>query len=134
MIAKNNIFNIRATSEVWQGQVGQRRGFVEFQTEKMAVRAWLKLMKTYREKHGLDTIEKIVNRFAPPSENNTQAYITFLATNVHKAADQPLESHEDYARLGAAMAWYETNTRYAAMRVYEMMKQTGIYIPDYGDE
>ena len=134
MIAKNNIFNIRVSGDVWQGQIGQRRGFVEFQNEKMAVRAWLKLMKTYREKHGLDTIEKIVNRFAPPSENNTQAYIQFLTTNVHKAADQRLESHEDYARLGAAMAWYETNTRLAAMRVYEAMKLTGIYIPDYGEE
>jgi len=134
MIAKNNIFNIRAGASVWQGQTGVRRGFVEFQSEKMAIRAWLKLMTTYREKYHLDTIEKIVNRFAPPAENNTQAYIHFLTINVHKAADAPLQSHEDYSRLGAAMAWYETNTKVAALKIYEAMKLNGIYIPDYGEE
>ena len=123
MIAKHNFFNIRAAQDVWQGQVGQRRGFVEFQNEKMAVRAWLRLMRTYREKHQCDTIASIVTRFAPPSENNTLNYIRYCVEKVGKPASAKLEYNADYCKLAEAMAFYETNTRLHEQRVFEIMKQ-----------
>ena len=123
MIAKHNFFNIRAAQDVWQGQVGQRRGFVEFQNERVAVRAWLRLMRTYREKHGCDTIASIVTRFAPPSENNTQAYIRYCEAKTGKNRNTKLQSNADYCQLAEAMAFYETNTKLASLRVKEIMKQ-----------
>ena len=76
MIAKNNIFNIRA-GQNWQGKTGVRRGFVEFVNKEYAIRAWLILMRTYRRR-GLTTLRQIVTTFAPPKENNTEAYIDFV--------------------------------------------------------
>ena len=133
MIAKHNFFNIRAAQDVWQGQVGQRRGFVEFQNEKMAVRAWLRLMRTYREKHGLDTIASIVTRFAPPSENNTQAYIRFCEAKTGKNRNTKLQSNADYCKLAEAMAFYETNTKLPELRVFEIMKQNKWPVIDNGE-
>ena len=74
MIAKNNIYNIRQGAK-WMGMTGTRRGFVEFENQSYAIRAWLVLMRTYRRRHGLRTIREIVARFAQHSENDTGLYV-----------------------------------------------------------
>lgn len=38
-------------------------------------RAMFKCLNTYSRKYGLDTIRKMISRWAPPSENDTDAYI-----------------------------------------------------------
>ena len=60
MIAKNNIFNIRAGGAKWIGMTGTRKGFVEFDNREHAIRAWLVLMRTYRRRYGCKTIRTIV--------------------------------------------------------------------------
>ena len=45
MIAKNNIFNIRAGRAQWLGMTGTCKGFVEFETREHGIRAWLVLMQ-----------------------------------------------------------------------------------------
>ena len=77
MIAKNNIFNIRAGRAQWLGMTGTCKGFVEFETREHGIRAWLVLMRNYRRRYGCRTIRQIVTRFAPPSENNTERYIRY---------------------------------------------------------
>ena len=47
MIAKNNIFNIRANGSSWIGMKGTRKGFVEFDTREHGIRAWLNLGHTF---------------------------------------------------------------------------------------
>ena len=47
MIAKNNIFNIRAGRAQWLGMTGTCKGFVEFETREHGIRAWLVLMRNY---------------------------------------------------------------------------------------
>ena len=47
MIAKNNIFNIRAGKAQWLGMTGTCKGFVEFETREHGIRAWLVLMRNY---------------------------------------------------------------------------------------
>ena len=81
MIATNNIFNIRVGKQPWHGQVGTKKGFVEFDTREHAIRAWLVLMRTYRRRYQRYTIRDIVGRFAPPNENNTNKYISFVERN-----------------------------------------------------
>ena len=60
MIAKNNIFNIRANGSSWIGMKGTRKGFVEFDTREHGIRAWLVLMRTYRRKYACVTMRSIV--------------------------------------------------------------------------
>ena len=110
MIAKNNIFNIRANGAKWIGQVGSNKGFAEFDTQEHAIRAWLVLMRTYRKKYGLTTIKGIISRFAPPSENNTEKYIRYCCTVTLKGSMEPITNRATYYVLGQAMARMETGT------------------------
>ena len=111
MIAKNNIFNIRAGRAEWQGMTGTRKGFVEFMDQEHAIRAWLVLMRNYRRQYHCDSIRKIVTRFAPPTENNTANYIQFCAKEVGTLADNRLERYTEYAMLAVAMAKMETSVK-----------------------
>lgn len=75
---RNNPLNIRFNSENnWLGQVGNQGGFVEFQSSYYGRRAAYRLILHYI-KDGCDTLDDILHRFAPPSENPTAKYINFV--------------------------------------------------------
>ena len=129
MIAKNNIFNIRYTTQTkWTGQIGQNKGFVEFDTREHAIRAWLVLMRTYRKKHGCDTIEKIITRFAPPIQNNTRAYINFCVGYTGLKRNDQIAYNMDYCRLGVAMAKIETNSVITGIEIWDVADTYNIKI------
>ena len=82
-IRNNNPLNIRLSKDRWQGQIapslsgraGGEASFCQFQTMQYGYRAAFKLLKAYIEKHHCRTIRFIINRWAPPKENNTNAYL-----------------------------------------------------------
>lgn len=75
-LRNNNPGNIRLSTTQWQGQVpGEDTAFVTFETMAHGIRALVVLLQTYFNKHRLDTVRKIISRWAPPSENDTDAYI-----------------------------------------------------------
>ena len=126
MIAKNNIFNIRA-GQNWQGKTGVRKGFVEFETREYAIRAWLVLMRTYRHR-GCKTIRQIVTRFAPPKENSTEAYIDFVCRQLHYNENYELKADSTYILLGIAMAAMETSTVLRYHEIFNVMEKFNIRI------
>ena len=73
----NNPLNIRRSKDKWKGMSPKQTdpAFVQFQTMAYGYRAAFVLLRTYRQKYGYNTIRKIVKRWAPPSENNTDRYI-----------------------------------------------------------
>lgn len=74
----NNPLNIRFNpANKWRGQLGEYRGFCHFKNNAYGFRAGFIILGNYIA-HGFDTIEKIVTRWAPPCENNTEAYINFV--------------------------------------------------------
>ena len=80
-IRNNNPLNIRRTKTVWQGMKTKvtDRSFVEFESMAYGYRAAWRTLFTYFYKHfGARkpvTAGHIINRWAPPSENDTPAYI-----------------------------------------------------------
>ena len=128
MVAKNNIFNIRAGRAQWLGMTGTCRGFVEFDTREHAIRAWLVLMRNYRQKYGCRTIRQIVSRFAPPSENQTERYIRYCCQTVVLGDNADICQDIMYAMLGVAMARMETGTRLDISEVRSIMKKYNICI------
>lgn len=76
-IRNNNPGNIRLGKIRWQGQkpVQTDSSFVEFESPVMGLRALMKVLLTYWVKYRLDTVESIINRYAPPHENATDHYI-----------------------------------------------------------
>ena len=126
MIAKNNIFNIRA-GQNWQGKTGVRKGFVEFMNREYAIRAWLILMRTYRRR-GVKSIRQIVTRYAPPKENNTEGYIDFVCRQTKYNAGCELKADSSYILLGIAMAAMETSTQLHYLEIYDVMQKFNIKI------
>jgi hypothetical protein len=72
----NNPGNIEITKDKWEGMSKKQKDkrFVTFDTPEHGIRAIGKILKSY-SKTGRDTIEEIVTRWAPPVENDTEAYI-----------------------------------------------------------
>lgn len=80
-IRNNNPGNLRLGATRWQGQKAFQfdPDFVEFETPEMGLRALMRVLLTYYRKYRLDTVESIINRFAPPHENATDGYIHHVA-------------------------------------------------------
>lgn len=79
-IRNNNPTNIRRTNDKWRGlaPLQQDRGFFQFSDKIYAYRATFIILSNYMKK-GVNTIGKIIRRWAPASDNNdTNAYITFV--------------------------------------------------------
>lgn len=98
-IRNHNPGNIRRNSDPWQG-LAERQGDVKFFTFKSPVygiRALARTLITYQDKHGLRTIRQIIGRWAPPVENNTNAYVRAVADVIDLDADEMLDLHNfDY--------------------------------------
>ncbi|MBZ6394980.1 structural protein [Pantoea brenneri] len=77
-IRNNNPGNIR-WGENWRGLVpgAQRtdKAFCQFVSPEYGIRAMMIILTHYQMQHGLSTIAGIIHRWAPPDENDTQAYI-----------------------------------------------------------
>jgi len=93
-IRNNNPGNIRWGDE-WQGLVPQAqrtdKSFCQFISSEYGIRAMIIILRNYQSKYGLKTITGIVKRWAPPNENDTQAYIRSVATATGTAADKPID-------------------------------------------
>lgn len=126
MISRNNIFNIRKGPKAWKGETGANKGFVEFETREYSIRAWIVLMRTYRLKHRCATVRAIITRYAPPNENNTEAYIKYCRERVYKSDTTWLSTTADYVRLGCAMAKMETGTVLTAEEIYDVMRKYNV--------
>lgn len=84
-IRNNNPLNIRKGSN-WQGEKKPQtdRDFEQFESMQYGVRAGFKILRKYMTGYNgltekFNTIEKIIRRWAPPSENNTKAYIEHVS-------------------------------------------------------
>jgi hypothetical protein len=83
IIPRNNPGNIRKVASItWQGeQPGTAVGdFITFDTLVNGYRAMIKDFQT-KINRGVDTLAKIITVWAPPSENDTAAYITVVSDN-----------------------------------------------------
>lgn len=70
-----NPLNIRYSKNVkWQGQDGEEGGFVKFGSFSFGYRAAVKILRSYA-KRDIKSIGKIIETWAPQTENNTKAYV-----------------------------------------------------------
>ncbi|WP_340618849.1 structural protein [Xenorhabdus entomophaga] len=82
-IRNNNPGNIdHNPANKWQGQLKHdpkiEKRFCRFETAEHGIRALMKLLTNYH-KGGHNSVSKMINRYAPNSENNTTAYINGVA-------------------------------------------------------
>lgn len=72
----NNPGNIRISNQSWVGKIepSSDAEFEQFDTPEHGIRAMAKIILTYYH-NGINTIDGVVTKWAPPSENPTAAYI-----------------------------------------------------------
>lgn len=75
-IRNNNPGNIRH-GDRWQGLSAEQTDseFCVFSQPEYGIRALCRILRTYQRKYGLRDVHSIINRFAPPVENDTESYI-----------------------------------------------------------
>lgn len=93
-VRNNNPGNVRKGT-AWNGldPEGSDPDFCVFLTPQYGIRVIAKLMFAYQDFHDLNTIRGIVDRWAPPSENDTDAYAQFVAEHAGWGIDTHLNLH-----------------------------------------
>lgn len=93
-IRNNNPGNIRKGSSQWVGKVnGFDSSFETFDTAENGIRALAVLLKKYMQT-GTRTVRTIIKKYAPSTENDTEAYVIQVSRAVGLPPDRPLdESH-----------------------------------------
>lgn len=83
----NNAGNIRATSLPWEGKGPPQNGFETFGTPQAGANAMFKNLGAYVQANPTMTVAQAIAKWAPPTENNTQAYVQRLseATGINPA-------------------------------------------------
>lgn len=90
-LSLNNPGNIKHSPTQWLGEIPSRdQVFKQFESLQWGVRAAGKLLLNYFHIYHLDTVAKLVSRWAPPVENQTQVYIERVALALRVGPDDPL--------------------------------------------
>jgi len=108
-LRNNNPLNIRHSRDFFLGEIkGTDRAFKSFVSLAYGYRAAFVTLYTYL-KSGRNTIEKIIFKWAPPSENNTLGYIAKVEKYSGVPKDKVLTAVDgaEYILIVAAMSAVE---------------------------
>ena len=78
---------------------GSNARFAKFGSTAEGVSALAKQLQRYGER-GLDTVSKIINKYAPSSENDTKAYVEVLSKRLGVSGDQKLDLNDSSTLTG----------------------------------
>lgn len=113
-IRNNNPGNLEySKSNPWVGQNGDDGRFAKFETPEHGIRALGRNLMSY-QRQGIDTVNEIINRWAPPTDNNdTAAYIKAVCEQLGVSADEPLDSSnpDTLKALCAAIIQHENGSQ-----------------------
>lgn len=97
----NNPTNIKDFGIPWQGIMpledrnadqAAEQTFEVFRAPWWGIRAAAVLLRNYYQKYGLDTVRKIINRWAPPADDNpTSIYVKYVAAQMRVDPDQVID-------------------------------------------
>lgn len=74
--------------------------FCVFQSAEWGIRAMAKNLFAYRDRLGLRSVRQFISKWAPPNENNTEAYIASVAGKLGVSPDAAVNLN-DYSTLAA---------------------------------
>ncbi|EBR8884965.1 hypothetical protein YD15_004208 [Salmonella enterica subsp. enterica serovar Ohio] len=113
-IRNNNPGNLEySKSNPWVGQTGDDGRFAKFETPEHGIRALGRNLMSY-QRQGIDTVSEIINRWAPPTDNNdTTAYIKAVCDQLGVSTDEPLDSSnpDTLKALCAAIIQHENGSQ-----------------------
>lgn len=134
--------NIKASkANTWEGKTGltyEKNGdtFETFESPEMGFRAMFKLLETYKNKYGADTIEKIIGKW----DKGNKKYIKGLEQTTRMTKDEPIElaNKEQMVELAYKMSLIEKGykqwKKYSREQVeagYDLAFPEGYFVPRY---
>lgn len=111
-LRNNNPLNIRKSNTPWLGKIiqGTDPAFEQFKSLEYGIRAALVNLRTYIKRDRLDTIPRIITKWAPANDgNNTQAYIEAVCKKSYISPHVRIRynNKNEMCRLVWAMAFVE---------------------------
>ena len=126
--------NIRRSKDLWMGLRAQQTdsSFCQFESLEYGWRAAFYLLtRTYYHKYRLYTIRMIINKWAPPNENQTAKYIENVCRLTGIGPDEPIgipsDQPERWMAVGIAMAIQENGTE--SLDYFAMLRGWGLASP-----
>ena len=123
----------------WQGQAADQSKdprFVVFLAPEWGIRAIARILLTYqtarkaRDGSRIDTIREIIDRWAPPNENNTGAYARHVAELTGIDVNQKIDvrDYDTMRALVVAIITHENGTQpYSDEQITAGLEQAGIH-------
>ena len=108
-IRNNNPLNLRYISDparAWNGQVGNDAGYGIYSTPALGVRAASKQLQEDFA-NGDQTLGQLITTWAPPSENDTPAYIAAVAPQTGIDPNAQLDLYGNLPAIVAAIIQHE---------------------------
>ena len=109
--------NIRLGSFRYKGEKMESTdsAFRQFESMAWGYRAMFVLLHTYAKKHGCTTLRKMINRYAPPTENFTEGYIRCVANATHLSPDEAISTTDAGVMTAVVAAMSEVENGVAAI-------------------
>lgn len=105
-----NLGNIRPGAG-FIGETGVNKGYATFENPMFGGRALARLLNTYNTKYGINTIEDLVNRYAPEGDNPRESienYKKFLSKSTGLGIDEEFDLDSDRGKLMQGIFQFET--------------------------
>jgi hypothetical protein len=113
-LRNNNPGNVRS-NDPWKGMISQNQGFAVFENIAWGLRAMAKSI-IHEFNVGNDTVAKLIYEWAPPIENDTEAYISNVISSTDYGRNQTLTAtNETLLRLMRAIMKVELGGSFAAL-------------------
>lgn len=93
-LRNNNPTNIVDDGTMWLGKTGNDGRFITFKNVAYGIRAYIINFFASVNKHGCSTLDLYINRFAPPSENDTASYLATVVNDTGISADAPIPTDQ----------------------------------------
>lgn len=108
-IRQNNPGNLRPASHKWVGELPAKDGYCVFDTPENGLRAAAKNLVNQQRFHKLRTIRGIISKYAPPSENDTEAYVDAVSARlgVDDEAELDMEKPDTLKKFLKAVVHHE---------------------------
>jgi len=118
------------------GYMGSDGRFATFDTMENGRAAHIRLLRSYGDKRGLNTVTGIVGRWAPKEENDTGNYVQRVAQQLGVQPDQPLDMQDDaiLERLAGAMGEHENGRAVEAADLSDAELEAMASAPDGASE
>lgn len=107
-IRNKNPGNLRDVGIPWIGLIGADNGFCVFKTDFYGIRALSRNLVTYFQ-NGFQTPRQVITKWAPPTENDTGAYLIDVCHRTGYTADQMIDLTDSTTNKAVTMAiiWHE---------------------------